>query len=434
MRMSHRDLGATFWRFWSGSAVSQLGDGLRITALPLLAASLTRDPLPVAVVGAAVWLPWLVFGVVGGAIVDRVDRRSLMRNVQVVRMLVMASLVAAVILGFASIPVLAVAAFLIGLGEVLVDSALYSVVPRLVSEGRLEAANGRLGAGQLVGNELAGPPIGALMFGVTHWLPFAADALSFGTSAAVLQSVNADFKAESEDRIQTSIWHEVREGVAWLAGHRVLGATTLGLGAVNIGAGGWAVLVLFALEILDVTGLGFGLLISATAIGGVIGSFIAERVVQVLGRSRGMLWPSGIAAGHSRNRRHAERFRCGNLHLHRGVGRRRVQRHRPLSAASSDARSVTGAGHERTADVQLRDGRRWGHYGGLARGSLWFKSALHRRRRDHRRGCCIHGCLGERAELRRSARSGDHGLMSRPPIVIPVHWMLGSGVAGSDIQ
>ncbi|MGH2737158.1 MAG: MFS transporter [Actinomycetota bacterium] len=292
--MSRSGLGVSFWRFWWGSAVSQLGDGVRITALPLLAASITRDPLPVAVVGAAVWLPWLVFGVVGGAIVDRVDRRSLMRNVQLARMLVMAVVVAAVVTDLASIPLLAGAAFVIGLGEVLVDSALYSVVPRVVAEAQLEAANGRLGAAQLVGNELAGPPVGALLFGATAWLPFAADAVSFGASGVALERVRGDFRPDDEGRPRTSIRQDAREGVRWLAGHRVLRAITLGLGAINVGAGGWAVLVLFALEVLDVTGVGFGLLVSSTAIGGVVGSFSGERVARVLGRRRAMLWPLAI--------------------------------------------------------------------------------------------------------------------------------------------
>lgn len=297
MRMSRKGLGATFWRFWWASAISQFGDGIRITALPLLAASITRDPLPVAIVGGAVWLPWLVFGAVGGAIVDRVDRRQLMRTVQASRMLLMGFVTAGVLFGFASVPLLAVAAFAVGVGEVLADSALYSIVPRIIPEARLDAANGRIGAAELVANGLGGPPVGALLFSVTHWLPFAVDAVSFGASAAVLETVDGDFRAR-HDATPTSIWNDIREGLRWLAGHRVLRITTLGLGVMNLAAGGWAVLVLFALEVLGVTGLGFGALVTATAIGGVVGSLVGERLGQVLGRSRGMLWPlalSGLA-------------------------------------------------------------------------------------------------------------------------------------------
>lgn len=263
--------------------------------MPLLAASITRNPVAVAVVGGAVWLPWLLFGPVGGAIVDRVDRRALMARVQFARMFLMAALVAAILAGLESIALLAVVALLIGAGEVLVDSALYSLVPRVVSESDLEAANGRLGVAQLAGNELAGPPVGGLLFGLVPWAPFFVDAISFAASGALLNGVEGDFKARSEADAATSVWHDAREGLRWLARHEVLRATAVGLGAINIATGYWAILVLFALEVLDVSGLGFGLLMSAGALGGVAGSFLGARVAKVLGRSRGMLWPLAAA-------------------------------------------------------------------------------------------------------------------------------------------
>jgi hypothetical protein len=282
--MSRRELGSRFWRFWTGSAISQVGDGIRVTALPLLAASLTRDPMPVASITAAVWLPWLLFGAVGGAVVDRVDRRRLMRNVQIVRMLVTGGLVAAVLLERASIPVIVGVAFAIGIGEVLVDSALYSVVPRIVREEVLEQANGRIGAAELVGNELAGPPLGGLFFGLSHWIPFAIDSLRFGTSGLILQRIEGDFRAQADSQAVTSIWEDVLEGVRWLAGHRVLRTMALGLGVINISVTGvWAVLVLFSLEILKMGGAGYGLLLTAGAAGGLVGSLTASQVARAVG-------------------------------------------------------------------------------------------------------------------------------------------------------
>lgn len=293
--MSRKGLGSRFWRFWTGSAISQMGDGIRVTALPLLAASITRDPVPVATITAAVWLPWLLFGALGGAIVDRVDRRRLMRNVQLIRMLVTGGLVAAVLLERESIPVLAAAAFLIGIGEVLVDSALYSVVPRVVREEVLEQANGRIGAAELVGNELAGPPLGGLFFGISHWIPFAIDSLTFGASGLILQRIEHEFRIEDSSQRVTSIWEDVLEGVRWLAGHRVLRTMALGLGAINISVTGvWAVLVLFSLEVLEVGGAGYGLLLTAGATGGLIGSLVAAEVARAVGRSCAMLGPLAI--------------------------------------------------------------------------------------------------------------------------------------------
>src|SRR5919107_3681864 len=95
-----------FRRLWASSAVSNLGDGLRVTALPLLAASLTRDPTAIAAVTAVVWLPWLVFGIVGGTVVDRVSRVGLLIGVQIARILVVAALAVFAWQGAASMPLI----------------------------------------------------------------------------------------------------------------------------------------------------------------------------------------------------------------------------------------------------------------------------------------------------------------------------------------
>jgi MFS family permease len=345
-----------------------VGDGIRVTALPLLAASMTRDPLAVAVVGGAVWLPWLLFGPLGGAIVDRVDRRALMTKVQLARTLLLAALAIAVLAELESIALLVVVALLVGAGEVLVDSALYSLVPRIVSEGKLEAANGRLGAAQLVGNELAGPPIGGLLFGLSMWGPFVVDAASFATSGALLQGINGDFTPRSEGSVTTSVWQDAKVGLRWLAGHDVLRATAAGLGVINIASGSWAILVLFSLEILDLTGVGFGLLVSATAVGGVAGSFLGERGARTIGRGRGMLcrWPWSY--WRPRGRALLGRAGCGSFDARRGPRARDLQRHRSLAAPGSHPRPADGTSDQRLSDVELRHGRGGSGRGGFACG------------------------------------------------------------------
>jgi MFS family permease len=120
------------------------------------------------------------------------------------------------------------------------------------------------------------------------------DAASFATSGALLQGINGDFTPRSEGSVTTSVWQDAKVGLRWLAGHDVLRATAAGLGVINIASGSWAILVLFSLEILDLTGVGFGLLVSATAVGGVAGSFLGERVARTIGRGRGMLWPLAV--------------------------------------------------------------------------------------------------------------------------------------------
>src|SRR6266536_2834104 len=258
----HRSaLGPKFWRFWSASAVSQLGDGIRITALPLLAAVITREPLPVAAVSAAVWLPWLFFGLIGGAVVDRVDRRRMMEVGQLARLFVMGGLAGAVFAHAESIWLLIVVAFLVGVGEVFVDTALQAVVPAVVEEARLDEANGRLIAAELLANELVGPPIGGFLFTIAHAVPFVGDAASFGASGVLLATLRGDFKATHGDRSPSSAWRDMKEGVSWLFHHPVLRPIAFAIGAINFGVMAFGgVLVLFAREILHVGAVGFGLI------------------------------------------------------------------------------------------------------------------------------------------------------------------------------
>jgi MFS family permease len=288
--MRRSSLGPRFWRFWSASAVSQLGDGIRITALPLLAAVITREPLPVAAVSAAVWLPWLFLGLIGGAVVDRVDRRRLMEVGQVARLLVMGGLAAAVFAHVESIGLLIVVAFLVGVGEVFVDTALQAVVPALVEEPQLDLANGRLIAAELLANELAGPPIGGFLFTIAHAVPFVGDAASFGASGLLLATVGGDFKASHGERERASAWRDVKEGASWLFHHPVLRPIAFAIAATNFGVMAFGgILVLFAKEKLHVGAVGFGLIISAAALGGLLGSLVAARIAERIGRGRAVV-------------------------------------------------------------------------------------------------------------------------------------------------
>ena len=210
-----------FSRLLASSAVSNLGDGLRVTALPLLAASLTRDPTAIAAVTAVVWLPWLVFGIVGGTIVDRVSRIGLLIGVQVARMLVVAALAALVWQDQASMLVIYVVAFGIGLGEVLADTAMQAEIPTLVPEGELERANGQLFAAQATANDFIGPPVGSVLYANAAPVPFVANAAAWGVSAILLSRLFVTQPARGV-RPATSFVEDVVVGAKWLARHEVL--------------------------------------------------------------------------------------------------------------------------------------------------------------------------------------------------------------------
>lgn len=281
-------LGRDFWALWTAAASSNLGDGIRITALPLLAAALTTSPTAVAGVTAASFLPWLVFGPVGGAIVDRSDRRRLVIAVNLVRAAGVAAFALAVATGHASLVLLYAVALLVGLGEVLADSAYQSLIPLVAPRGRLDAANGRWSAAELVANEFLGGPVGSFLFAAAAALPFAVDAVSFGVGAAGLTQVHAP-AAGARSASSTRLLDDVVDGLRWLWRHRMLRTFAICLALTNAGwTAGSALLVLLVTDTLGAGPIAYGWVIAAGALGGLVGSLVAERVARRLGRGRTM--------------------------------------------------------------------------------------------------------------------------------------------------
>jgi MFS family permease len=160
----------------------------------------------VSVVTFAGWLPWLLFALPAGALVDRLDRRRVMWTVDAARALVVGALTVAVLAGWASIPLLAVAGFLVGAGQTLFENAAQAMVVAVAGRDprRLERANGQLVASLTVGQQLIGPPAGSAAFALAPWLPFLADAVSFGASAGLVAAINGQFSARGHPRTPPS--------------------------------------------------------------------------------------------------------------------------------------------------------------------------------------------------------------------------------------
>jgi MFS family permease len=293
-----RGLGAGFARLWTAAAISNVGDGVYATALPLLAASLTRDPIGVSLVTFGEWLPWLLFGLVSGALLDRWDRRRVMWTVDAGRFAVVGGLAVTVLLDHASIALLAAVGFLLGTGQMLVDTAQHSVLPALVSRepARLERANARLQGTQIVANQFGGPPVGGFLFSVAAWIPLAVDAVSFGASSALVAAIKGRFgrppapPGPGADGAGTpvagrpSLRAEIAEGLRWLLAHRLLRALAVMVAMINLlGTAHDAILVLFAQERLGLGSVGFGLLLTGSAAGGVLGGAVAPWLSRRLG-------------------------------------------------------------------------------------------------------------------------------------------------------
>ncbi|MEN8234071.1 MAG: MFS transporter [Actinomycetota bacterium] len=299
-------LGSNYWKLWSSSVVSNLGDGVAQIAYPWLASAVTRSPMLIALIAVVQRLPWLLFTLPAGVITDRVDRRLLMLSMQAFRM-VITLIVAAVVLGQSSMlpapseiavgidvttnwvvyTTLAIAALLFGMAEVLYDNAAQTILPAIVEPEGLERANGNLWGAEMVMNSFVGPPVGSLLIGLAFALPFIFDAGTFAVSAALLFVVAGTFRVDREEAdldAKVDWWGEIKEGVRWLWHHPLLRPMAIILGFLNaLFSVVFATFVLFAQEILEVSAFVFAILGAAGAIGGVLGSVLAPRISKAIG-------------------------------------------------------------------------------------------------------------------------------------------------------
>lgn len=289
-------LGPGYRRLWSATMLANLGDGVRNAALPLLAAALTSDPVWVAGVAVAANLPWLLCGLIAGAVVDRVDRRRLMVTVDAARMAALGTLIVAVALDAASLPLLYVVAFACGVGETLRDTAASTLVPDLVPPGEYDRANGRLVNAEVAGNELIGPPLGGFLFGVAMILPFAANNGMLAVAALLILALPG-VAVPARTPAGSTIRADIGAGLRWLARHRRLRAVTL-LGAVFAftDAAWFAILVLYVGEILGLPPAAYGVLLAAGAVGGLAGGGTAAWLLRKAGRTVTMAGALVVAA------------------------------------------------------------------------------------------------------------------------------------------
>jgi MFS family permease len=265
-------LGRSFRWLLATSIVNNSGDGIGLAAFPLLIASQTRDPFLVSLALFAAWLPNLLFAVPAGAIADRVDRVRMVAAVNLVRAAVLAVLVFTIVSGVVNIGLVLASAFALATAETFADTASATLPPRLVGRADLGIANSRLQGSSLVLNQLVAPPIGAFLFAVGMAFPFAVNAIAFGLGAVLITRVVLSPAPESEARERRHIVAEMADGFRWLLAHppmRTLALTIL-LFNVTFGAA-WSVLVLYAQDRLGMDAVGFGLITTAQAVGGIIG-------------------------------------------------------------------------------------------------------------------------------------------------------------------
>jgi MFS family permease len=265
-------LGRGFRLLMASSWTSNVGDGIALAAGPLLVASKTDHEFLVALAALLQWAPPLVFGVWAGALTDRLDRRLIVITVDLLRVLVLALLAAAVAFDAAPIALVLVAMFLLGTAEVFADNSASTLLPMLVARDDLAIANARLQTGFVTINQLAAPPIGALLFTAGQFIPFAAQALVGVLAVGLIARLQLPAHGRTPDEARP-VWHDIVEGFRWTWHHAAVRTLVLTILIFNVTFGAaWSVLVLYATEHLGLGSVGFGLVTTVTAAGGLAGT------------------------------------------------------------------------------------------------------------------------------------------------------------------
>ena len=295
-------------RFILASGVTNLADGIAVVVWAWMATLLTRDPFLVALMPVALRLPWFVFALPAGIVTDRVDRRTLIFSMDILRAFAFAGAAFAVLLSLpladpvengTAMPGLFTAlmgcALVVGTAEVFRDNAAQTMLPAFVPHEQLEKANGRLWSVELVGNTLLGPALGAFLIAALVWLPFATNAVAFAVAAFLIIGIKGAFTPEVRD---TRNWRaELGEGLSYLKNAPLLRLLAVVTGLWNLFDQMVVIaLVLYVQEVLGLGAQAYGLMLAAAAFGGIAGGFCADAIVRRYGPGPSAQWAQLFSA------------------------------------------------------------------------------------------------------------------------------------------
>jgi MFS family permease len=299
-------LGTRFHKVWAASAISLVGDGVLLSAMPLLIAGVTTNTSLISGLEIARGLPWLMFGLLGGVVADRLDRRRVMAAVDIGRCAAVGLLALAVWQGNVSVGLIWVVAFLLGSGEVFFDNSAQSILPNLVETEQIERANARFFVTESAARDLAGPAIGAALFARAASLPFALDSASFFAASLIVFTLSGTYRARARPRTKRArrqqrrqgptIRADLREGWSWLRRHELLRSLLVIGSTYNfLVVGAEALNVVFVLRVLHESKAAFGIILTVSAFGGIAAGLAADRVIARVGAGTTVLATLALA-------------------------------------------------------------------------------------------------------------------------------------------
>jgi MFS family permease len=262
-----------FRRLWVGQAFSELGSTAAALAYPLLVLALTGSPVQAGLAGSVSLAASAALGLPAGALVDRWNRRRVLIGCEIIRAIAVATLVVALLSGWASLPVILATAAVTGAAGALFGPAQAAALRHIVPSSQLPLATARNEARGYAA-ELAGPPLGGLLFGVARFAPFLADAVSFVISAVAVAAIRKPLQAErteAPEPIHRAIWL----GLRFVVREPFLRAVLCLAPLVNAAMAGVLFLLIVILEDRGTPAAGIGAMQSLILAGGLLGALIA---------------------------------------------------------------------------------------------------------------------------------------------------------------
>ena len=286
-------MGKAFNRLWSASLVSNLSDGVLLAAAPLLAITLTDNTVLISLLGAMVMLPWLLFAIPIGALVDRLDRRYILAGTNLLRSAVVGVLAFTIAADLVTIHFLILAAFIIGSCEVASDTTAQSLIPQILEEKHFEKANSRLQISETVVQGFIGAPLSGFLYSLAIYIPFFFNSVGYIVSAILALSMPIHFlqdvRKEEKKAEQKHFVADMKFGISYLYNHKLLRRLVLTTSLIGVCYSmGTATIVLFMVRELDLPEPLFGLVLTIQGIGGLVGAVVAPHASKRFGRARVM--------------------------------------------------------------------------------------------------------------------------------------------------
>ncbi|MFE9631291.1 MFS transporter [Streptomyces sp. NPDC006463] len=287
-------LGASFHRLLTAAVSTRFADASRTTAFALLAASLSTDPRVISAVTAAAFLPWLLFGLPVGVLVDRYDKRRAFFAADFTRCLIAIGLTVAVLTGHITVVAVLVCAFALTTLQTVSDSCFHSLLPAVVSKESLGQANARLNMAQSGLGQFAGAPAGSALYTWHPYVPFLGNVLCFLTAAAAVRGLPKTLPPSEAETVcepapegqspkASSLLGDLKTGLHWIASTPLIRALASTVGMMNLAAGLYlGILPLYALHTLHMPAATYGLLSGLTAAAMLGGNFAAGKLISAV--------------------------------------------------------------------------------------------------------------------------------------------------------